>query len=273
MGATKRIERKYQRIARQTKAAVELSPNELKELFSERTARIVAFSDLNSQRRRWIALAWILDELGSRLPDGSKTAYRDKAKVADAVRCLQAAIGDGHFSRVNPNATSRERLLFLSRSEPFHFITRDEAITISNIGELSHAIDVLVRMWAPRATMEALFTKQEWRPPWWLINASGSFHQTLGASPEEEKTAAPNRKGRKPGRKPKFDWDDAKAFARQQWDIRGPFKNFETGWKGKADLERLVMDYMSRFDEAGGPSDSSLKEHVSRWILEFEAEN
>jgi hypothetical protein len=248
MGATKRIERKYQRIARQTKAAVELSPNELKELFSERTARIVAFSDLNSQRRRWIALAWILDELGSRLPDGSKTAYRDKAKVADAVRCLQAAIGDGHFSRVNPNATSRERLLFLSRSEPFHFITRDEAITISNIGELSHAIDVLVRMWAPRATM-------------------------LGASPEEEKTAAPNRKGRKPGRKPKFDWDDAKAFARQQWDIRGPFKNFETGWKGKADLERLVMDYMSRFDEAGGPSDSSLKEHVSRWILEFEAEN
>jgi hypothetical protein len=178
MGATKRIERKYQRIARQTKAAVELSPNELKELFSERTARIVAFSDLNSQRRRWIALAWILDELSSRLPDGSKMAYRDKAKVADAVRCLQAAIGAGHFSSVNPNATSRERLLFLSRSEPFHFITRDEAITISNIGELSHAIDVLVRMWTPP---EALFRKQEWRPPWWLINPSGSSHQALSA--------------------------------------------------------------------------------------------
>ena len=89
----------------------------------------------------------------------------------------------------------------------------------------------------------------------------------------EEKKATPNRKGRKPGRKPKFDWDDAKAFARQEWDMRGPFKNFETGWKANADLERLVMDYMSRHDEAGEPSDSSLKEHVSKWVLEFEAEN
>ena len=89
----------------------------------------------------------------------------------------------------------------------------------------------------------------------------------------EEKTVAPKHEGRKPGRKPKFDWDDAKDFARQEWDTRGPFKNFETGWKANADLERLVRDYMSKHDEAGEPSDSSLKEHVSKWVLEFEAEN
>ena len=268
---SRRIERKYQQIARQTGKAVLLSPNELQELFSERTARIVAFSNLNRQRRRWIALAWIIDELSTRLPDGTKTAYRDKAKVADAVKCLQAAIGAGHFSRVNSNGTGRERLLFLSRSESLQFITRDEAISISNIGELSDAKDVLLRMWAPRATLEALFRKQEWRPPCWLTNASVSSDKTLSAITPPSSIA---RQGvRKSGRKPKFDWDDAKDFARQEWKKRGPFKNFETGWKGNADLERLVRDYMSRYDEAGTPSDSSLKERVSKWVPEFEAEN
>jgi hypothetical protein len=172
-------ERKYRQIARQTGAPVELSPDELKELFSERTTRIVAFSDLNSRRRRWIALAWIVDELSTRLPDGSRTAYRDKAKEAEAIKHLLVAIGAGQFSRKNPNAAQRERLLFLSQSEPFHFISRDEAISISNMTELSYALDVLVRMWAPRATLEALFRKQDWKLPAWLT--SSPAHAALSA--------------------------------------------------------------------------------------------
>jgi hypothetical protein len=44
-------------------------------------------------------------------------------------------------------------------------------------------------------------------------------------------------------------------------------------WKGNADLERLVAQYMLKHDPAGEPSPTSLKEHVSRWIPEFEAGN
>src|SRR5262249_41751386 len=112
------------------------------------------------------------------------TTYRDKAKEAEAIKRLQAAIGAGHFSRRSPNVVQRERLLFLSRSEPFHFISRDEAISISNMTELSYALDVLVRMWTPRATLEALFRKQDWKPPTWLtsapVHAALSAEKTLG---------------------------------------------------------------------------------------------
>jgi hypothetical protein len=80
-------------------------------------------------------------------------------------------------------------------------------------------------------------------------------------------------KAKRSGRKPKFDWDDAKAFAQQEWNKRGPFNNVDTGWKSNADLERLVADYMSRHDDKGEPSTSVLKEHVSAWVLEFQVDN
>jgi hypothetical protein len=79
---------------------------------------------------------------------------------------------------------------------------------------------------------------------------------------------------KRPGRKPKFDWDDAKAFARKEWDKRGgSFNNFDTGWKGSADLERLVAEYMLKHDPAGEPAHSTLGEYIRNWISEFEAGN
>ena len=76
------------------------------------------------------------------------------------------------------------------------------------------------------------------------------------------------RKG-KGGRKSKFDWDDAKDFARNLWKERGPFRSFDEGWRSKADMEREVAVYMVKHDPAGEPSESQLKEYVRKWISEF----
>jgi hypothetical protein len=162
------LEKKYRQIARQENTAVLLSPDESRQLRSERYARIVAFSNRNARRPRWIALAWVIEELSTRLPDGSKVAYRDKAKEADAVRHMQVAIRAGDFSRRNIDDKKHERLLFLSPSEPFHFISRDEAIEIGKMTNVDHILDVMARMWAPRDTLATLFKKREWRLPVWL---------------------------------------------------------------------------------------------------------
>ena len=77
----------------------------------------------------------------------------------------------------------------------------------------------------------------------------------------------------KAGAKPKYDWSDAKEFAIKQRKERGPFTDFDDGWKGQADLERLVAEYMSRYDPAGEPSETQLKAYVGEWLREFEAGN
>lgn len=172
--ARPRLERKYRQIARARKEPLQLSPVESKALFAERRARIIAFSNLNTRRPRWIALAWVIDELSTRLPDGSKTAYRDNKREAEVIRHIQAAIRGGDFSRVKPGDMKHERLLFLSPSEPFHFISRDEAISIGDIPNVDHARDVIGRMWAPRDALAMLFKRREWRLPPWLIGVSAS---------------------------------------------------------------------------------------------------
>ena len=94
------------------------------------------------------------------------------------------------------------------------------------------------------------------------------------AAGETAQPGRPTIKRQRAGRKPKFDWDDAKAFARKEWDKRGgPFNNFDTGWKGNADLERLVAEYMLKHDPAGEPAHSTLGEYLKNWISEFEAGN
>jgi hypothetical protein len=94
---------------------------------------------------------------------------------------MQAAIRDGEFSRAMPGDKKHERLLFLSPSEPFHFISRDEAISIGNMPNVDHARDVIVRMWAPRSALAMLFKKREWRLPAWLVGVSASPLPTLNA--------------------------------------------------------------------------------------------
>ena len=115
----------------------------------------------------------------------------------------------------------------------------------------------------------------ERRKPHHLTSPGTRYGWPTGPLEEERLSKLDNaiRQSKKIGRKPKFDWDDAKAFAQQEWNKRGPLNNVDTGRKSTADLERLVADYMSRHDDKGEPSTSVLKEHVSAWVLEFQADN
>jgi hypothetical protein len=69
----------------------------------------------------------------------------------------------------------------------------------------------------------------------------------------------------------KFDWPDAKDFAMKLLDKEGEFREWDSEWKTKADLERKVLGYMEKTVGIGnGPGESTLRAKVSEWLAEWQ---
>jgi len=67
------------------------------------------------------------------------------------------------------------------------------------------------------------------------------------------------------GRKPMYDWEDAMNFAKKEFENRGDYndpQNAVDGWRGQADLARLVSSYMGKHNGGKEPSDSEGKRHL-----------
>jgi hypothetical protein len=61
-------------------------------------------------------------------------------------------------------------------------------------------------------------------------------------------------------------------FAVKQLDERGDFsrpEHAQAGWRSQADLMRLVIDYMTKFNDGNEPSESTVKHHLKTTIAEW----
>jgi hypothetical protein len=86
------------------------------------------------------------------------------------------------------------------------------------------------------------------------------------ARPESVRIVASRR-----GRSPTYDWSDAMEFAVKQLDERGDFLNAENAvadWRSQADLMRMVIDYMAKFND-GEPAESNVRNHLRTTIAEW----
>ena len=78
------------------------------------------------------------------------------------------------------------------------------------------------------------------------------------------------KKNKRGGVPMKFDWPDAKSFAAEFFIERGEFQEWDSEWKGQADLERQVLSYMEKTVGSGkGPGESTLRAYVSKWLKEW----
>jgi hypothetical protein len=69
----------------------------------------------------------------------------------------------------------------------------------------------------------------------------------------------------------KYDWPDAKNFAMDQLNKEGEFREWDDGWKTRADLERRVLTYMEKATgECNGPAPSTLRAKVAQWVAEWQ---
>jgi hypothetical protein len=105
----------------------------------------------------------------------------------------------------------------------------------------------------------------------WLASqlSFGSDEDELAKKTHQEEMEAPTQLERsRPGAKPKYDWLDIQAFVFQMLDEKDDFKEWDTGdnWKGYADLNRLVVDYLERHGSSEVPSESTLKKRVRAMV-------
>lgn len=87
------------------------------------------------------------------------------------------------------------------------------------------------------------------------------------AQPEDVRIVV-NRKGRAPT----YDWSDAMEFAVKQLENRGDFldaQNAIPGWRSQADLMRLVITYMAKFNDGNEPAESNVRKHLTTTIAEW----
>lgn len=76
----------------------------------------------------------------------------------------------------------------------------------------------------------------------------------------------------KRGRKPGYDWDDAKDHAFRLFSEKGDFRDWDVEWKAQAELELEVLSYIERsVGEGEGPVESTIRRHVSAWLCEWRA--
>jgi hypothetical protein len=97
----------------------------------------------------------------------------------------------------------------------------------------------------------------------------GSDEGELAKKTHQEEMEAPTQLERsRPGAKPKYDWPDIQGFVFRVLNERGGFREWDTGdnWKGFADLNRLVVDYLERRPNSEVPSESTLKERVRAMV-------
>lgn len=74
------------------------------------------------------------------------------------------------------------------------------------------------------------------------------------------------------GRAPIYDWDDAMNFATGELEKRGDFvdpQNAVDGWRSQADLMRLVITYMAKFNDENEPPESTVKSHLKTTIAQW----
>jgi hypothetical protein len=104
--------------------------------------------------------------------------------------------------------------------------------------------------------IEADFEK--WREQ---ADSGDATNNPAPASIGATKSAAKERSGRTPS----FDWIDIEAFVFKKMDENGEFDKGSPGWRGQADLHRLIDDYLRRRDEPV-PGNSVLYERISPMI-------
>jgi hypothetical protein len=87
---------------------------------------------------------------------------------------------------------------------------------------------------------------------------------------KDQDASATSSPGTRRGAPMKFDWPDAKDYAFKLLNKNGEFRNWDSAWKTKTDLEREVIGYIEK--TAGiekGPAESTCREKVSEWLAEW----
>jgi hypothetical protein len=92
----------------------------------------------------------------------------------------------------------------------------------------------------------------------WLQRHSFPIPQWLGGQ------VAPKR--RNAGRKHLYDWEEVNLFVEKVLNEKGDFddpKNAEDGWRGQADLERLVAKHIENTEKKDAPVHSTIWTHIA----------
>ena len=74
------------------------------------------------------------------------------------------------------------------------------------------------------------------------------------------------------GRKPKYDWVEAKLEAYRLWRERGDFSEDDqvSDWNAQAHLEQAVLSHIEKTVGKGkGPADSTLRGYISDWVTKW----
>jgi hypothetical protein len=113
--------------------------------------------------------------------------------------------------------------------------------------------------------------REGWAEAWNDVRVKGddvvSAFPMPTARPESVRIVASRK-----GRAPTYDWSDAMEFAVKQLDERGDFsrpEHAQAGWRSQADLMRLVIDYMTKFNDGNEPPESTVKHHLKTTIAEW----
>jgi hypothetical protein len=113
--------------------------------------------------------------------------------------------------------------------------------------------------------------REGWAEAWNDVRVKGddvvSAFPMPTARPESVRIVASRK-----GRAPTYDWSDAMEFAVKQLDERGDFsrpEHAQAGWRSQADLMRLVIDYMTKFNDGNEPPESTVKYHLKTTIAEW----
>jgi hypothetical protein len=236
-----------------------------KERLGQQPARIERFRKRQATRRNWIALSEAVDGLARR-DYGTRALlpYEDPTRLDAALRRIRAAVAAGAFNGW---------LLWLPHNDWFGFVSSVEAEEIGR-REIQEFRAIVPNMWTSRDMMAALFAKEEFYTPEWLVSPPDAARFESPADktpspvaadslPSHARPVAKELRG-KSGPKDIYDWDgDIQCRVIELMDIHGEFDRDQYWYQAK--LISLVQDGLAE-DGKAVPDESGMKRRIPKLV-------